>query len=127
MVRKALMSILLIVGLFGAPLLAAPSVGAVDVFGGCKNSGVSCSAVKQNNLDTKSDNIVLRVMRIVLMALGAISVLMIVIGGIKFATSQGDSSAVTSAKNTVLYAVIGLVVALMAGAIVGFVTGRFLP
>ena len=53
MVRKALMSILLIVGLFGAPLLAAPSVGAVDVFGGCKNSGVSCSAGRYLGTDDR--------------------------------------------------------------------------
>jgi hypothetical protein len=50
---------------------------------------------------------------------------MIVIGGIKFATSAGDSSGVSSAKNTILYAVIGLVVALMASGIVLLVTQYF--
>ncbi|MCA9339488.1 MAG: hypothetical protein KDA17_01090, partial [Candidatus Saccharibacteria bacterium] len=64
-------------------------------------------------------------MQVVLGALGAISVLMIVIGGLRFVLSQGDASAVSSAKNTVLYAVIGLVVALMAGGIVLLVTEYF--
>jgi hypothetical protein len=50
---------------------------------------------------------------------------MIVIGGIKFATSAGDASGVSSAKNTILYAVIGLVVALMASGIVLLVTQYF--
>ena len=46
---------------------------------------------------------------------------MIIIGGIKYVTSNGDSSGVTSAKNTILYAVVGLVVAVMAYTIVNFV------
>jgi hypothetical protein len=50
---------------------------------------------------------------------------MIVIGGIKYTTSNGDSSAITSAKNTILYSVVGLVVAILAFAIVNFVLGAF--
>ena len=56
--------------------------------------------------------------------IGAVSVVMLIIGGIRYTTSQGDSSAVTSAKNTILYAVIGLVVAILAYAIVNFVVDR---
>lgn len=121
------MSLMMIVGLLSAPLLAAPTVGAIDLFNKCQsNAGSQCSVVAENDLKTSNDNIVLRVMRVVLGALGAISVLMIVIGGIRYTISQGDSSSVTAAKNTILYAVIGLVVALMAGAIVQFVTGNFI-
>jgi hypothetical protein len=57
--------------------------------------------------------------------LGAVAVIMIVIGGIKYTISQGDSSALTSAKNTILYSVIGLVVAIFATAIIGFVSSYF--
>lgn len=53
--------------------------------------------------------------------IGAISVLMIVIGGIRYVTSNGDQNSVTSAKNTILYSVVGLVVAILAYAIVTFV------
>ncbi len=52
--------------------------------------------------------------------------IMIVIGGIKYTTSNGDSSSVTSAKNTILYAVVGLIVAMMAYAIVNYVVGKFI-
>lgn len=52
---------------------------------------------------------------------GAISVIMIVIGGLRYVLSAGDSNAVNGAKNTILYAVIGLVVAFSAFAIVNFV------
>jgi hypothetical protein len=73
---------------------------------------------------TLSDQIEI-VVNILLFLLGAVAVVMIVIGGIRFATANGDQSAVTSARNTILYAVIGLVVAIMAYAIVNFVLDQF--
>jgi hypothetical protein len=60
-----------------------------------------------------------------LFILGAVAVIMIVLGGIKYTISNGDTSQVTSAKNTILYAVIGLIVAILAYAIVNFVIDRF--
>lgn len=66
------------------------------------------------------------VVNILLFVLGAIAVVMIVIGGIRYATSGGDQSAITSAKNTILYAVVGLVVAILAYAIVNFVLDAFI-
>lgn len=56
---------------------------------------------------------------------GAIAVLMIIIGGVRYVVSAGDQTALTSAKNTILYAIIGLLVAFMAYAIVHFVLGAF--
>lgn len=52
---------------------------------------------------------------------GAIAVVMIILGGIRYASSNGDQNAVTGAKNTIMYAVIGLVVTILAYAIVHFV------
>lgn len=65
------------------------------------------------------------IINLLLFLLGAVAVVMIVIGGIRYATSNGESSAITSAKNTILYAVIGLVVAILAYAIVNFVINAF--
>lgn len=62
---------------------------------------------------------------VLLFLIGAVSVIMLIIGGIRYTISQGDSSAVTSAKNTILYAIIGIIVALLAYAIVNFVLGSF--
>ena len=61
------------------------------------------------------------IINIILFILGAVAVIMIIIGGFRYVTSGGDSGAVSSAKNTILYAVIGLVVAILAYAIVNFV------
>ena len=54
--------------------------------------------------------------------IGAIAVIMIIIGGIRYVTSAGDQAAITGAKNTILYAIVGVIVALAAYAIVNFVT-----
>lgn len=62
---------------------------------------------------------------VLLFVIGAVSVIMLIIGGFRYTVSQGDSSALTSAKNTILYAVIGIVVAILAYGIVNFVIGNF--
>jgi hypothetical protein len=61
-----------------------------------------------------------------LFVIGAISVLMLIYGGIRYTLSAGDAAAVTAAKNTILYAIVGIVVAIMAYAIVNFVLTQFL-
>ena len=65
------------------------------------------------------------IVNILLFVLGAIAVIMIIIGGIRYATSAGDAGSIKGAKDTILYAVIGLVVAILAYAIVNFVLGAF--
>jgi len=57
----------------------------------------------------------------ILYIVGIIAVIMLIIGGIRYVISGGDSKKVTDAKNTVLYAIIGLVIAFLAFAIVNFV------
>jgi hypothetical protein len=59
---------------------------------------------------------------ILLFVIGAIAVIMVIIGGIKYVTSNGEQAQVTSAKNTIMYAIIGIVVAFLAYAIVNFIT-----
>jgi hypothetical protein len=65
------------------------------------------------------------IVNVVLFLVGAISVIMLVYGGIKYTTSAGDTAKVTSAKNTIMYAIVGLIVAILAFAIVNFVVGSF--
>ncbi|MDB5186481.1 MAG: rane protein of unknown function [Candidatus Saccharibacteria bacterium] len=55
---------------------------------------------------------------------GVAAVIMIIVGGLKYILSSGDPSNITSAKNTVIYAIVGLIVVSMAQLIVKFVLGR---
>lgn len=63
------------------------------------------------------------IINVIVGVVGFVAVAMIVVGGIGFATSQGDANKVAKARNTILYGVVGLVVALLAFAIVNFVLG----
>lgn len=65
------------------------------------------------------------VTNVLLFVVGAISVIMIIIGGLRYVISGGNTTHVTAAKNTILYAVIGLIVALLGYAIVNFVLTSF--
>jgi cytochrome bd-type quinol oxidase subunit 2 len=62
-----------------------------------------------------------QVTNVILYIVGIIAVIMLIIGGIKYVVSGGDAKKVTDAKNTVLYAIIGLVICFLAFAIVNFV------
>lgn len=65
-------------------------------------------------------SVIVSVVNWALWFVGILAVIMLIWGGIRYATSAGDSNKVTAAKNTILYAIIGLVVALFAYAIVNF-------
>lgn len=67
------------------------------------------------------------VINVLLFVIGAISVVMLIIGGIRYTISAGDSKSVTGAKDTILYAIIGLIVAFLAFAIVNWVLGAITP
>ena len=64
---------------------------------------------------------------VMLFVVGAISVIMVIIGGLRYVISGGNNTNVTAAKNTILYAVVGLVISIMAFAIVNFVISSFSP
>lgn len=68
------------------------------------------------------DGVFRTVVNILLFIIGAIAVIMLIIGGIRYVVSGGDQTAVTGAKNTILYAIVGIVVAILAYAAVSFVT-----
>ena len=78
--------------------------------------GADCSGTGPSLMETIGS-----ITNILLYLAGAIAVVMIILGGIRYATSQGDQNGITSAKNTVLYAVIGLIVTIVSYAIVNFV------
>lgn len=79
--------------------------------------------------DVQGDNLTGTIQAIVNFVLGLIGILcvaVIIIGGVNYATSQGDTAKVQKGTRTILYGVVGLVVALLAYAIVNFVlTGIF--
>lgn len=74
---------------------------------------------------TGDEGIFTTIVNVLLFIVGAIAVIMLIIGGIRYTTSNGDSNQVTAAKNTILYAIIGIIVAIIAYAVVNFVITTF--
>jgi uncharacterized membrane protein YidH (DUF202 family) len=64
------------------------------------------------------------ILSLVFVILGAISLLVITIAGFMYTISHGDAKIIEQAKNSILYAVVGLVVSVSAFAIINFVIGR---
>lgn len=109
-----------LIGGIGAVALSPTSVSAVEVFEECQEQNSSvCTG--QNS----APNMIEIVINTLLYVLGMVAVLMIVIGGIRYTTSNGNPSQVKAAKDTILYSVVGLVVAILAYTIVNFVLNWF--
>lgn len=90
-----------------------------EVKDGIKGIGGNQEGRKAEDFTT----IIKRIINILLFIIGVIAVIMIIVGGIRYTTSNGDSAQLTSAKNTILYSIIGVVVAIMAYAIVNWIVG----
>ena len=118
--KKIKLTLISLVALLGVVTLV-PNYALADPAGeiqkGINSSGGSGQPALGNQIQT--------IINVLLYILGAIAVVMIVIGGIRYSTSNGDSGSIKSAKDTILYAVIGLIVAIMAYAIVNFVVQAF--
>jgi predicted membrane channel-forming protein YqfA (hemolysin III family) len=54
---------------------------------------------------------------------GAVAVIMVIIGALKFVVSMGDAKRIENARNTIMYAIVGVVIAMCSFAIVNFVLG----
>ena len=120
-IRTLLPSVVLAAFVFTVAL--APLVGAADTpieagAESAKGTGQSTDLFGQTGIFQTITNVLLFI-------LGAISVIMIIIGGIRYVLSGGNATAVTAAKNTILYAIVGVIVALLAYAIVNFVLTSF--
>jgi cytochrome bd-type quinol oxidase subunit 2 len=116
------------------PAVAAPALAHADQIGDClsqgttlttgTNAGTACSPADTNTATTRINSIITTIINIFSLVVGIVAVIMIVVGGFKYITSGGDSGNITSAKNTIVYAVIGLVVVALAQFIVQFVLNK---
>jgi len=95
--------------------LAGPPVGTPTT------SGIDVSSLPKT---AATNTTVSTLLSIVFSVVGALSLLFITIGGFRYVISQGDPQATAKAKHTIIYAVVGLVVAIFAQIIVTFVIGR---
>lgn len=90
---------------------------------GTAQSGNTKKTLAECNIedDTSLMPTVVNLIKVAMSVLGLVAVVVIILGGIQFMTAGGDPGKVKKAKDTILYGVIGLVVAVLAYAIVNFI------
>jgi hypothetical protein len=72
----------------------------------------------------KLTNLVHTIVNLLSAVVGIVAVIMIIVGGLRYITSGGNDTSVTSAKNTILYAIIGLIIVALAQIIVRFTLNK---
>lgn len=125
-------ALLLAVG--ALPVLTVGQAGAADVQvktfdSSCKGANLDLTSAAGGECDNNDsaarfNNLIARIINAFSIIVGAVAVVMIIIGGFRYVTSGGESSNISSAKNTILYALIGLVIVVFAQFIVKFVLAK---
>lgn len=105
-------------------MLALTSVGSahglslMDVINGAyRGEG------QPTNLFAGGDALIPRLINLMLFIVGILAIVFLIFGGIRYVISGGDKTKVDAAKNTILYAIVGLVVAILGYAVVNWVIG----
>jgi hypothetical protein len=135
---KSLIVVAITVLSMGAPVLAPSLVayaasntnvtgglcGGIDTATSGNGSTTSNDCVSSDNTSTSGlQHLAARVVNIFSLIVGIVAVIMIIYGGFKYITSGGDSGNVSGAKNTLIYAIVGLIIVALAQFIVHYVLG----
>jgi hypothetical protein len=114
------------VGIAHAAPVSGPSLPAAYVADAKADvcAGVGLTGGKCGDNGAQVSEVIKGVINVLSIIVGIVAVIMIIIGGLKYVTSAGDAAKVGSAKNTVIYAIVGLVIVALAQVIVRFVISQ---
>ena len=123
--KKSIISIAIMTcAVFGVSVLSTTSLsGSVSAQVSKGIDTATTSEMKGKSIDGDG-GLIKTVVNVLLWAVGILSVIMIIFSGFRYITSAGDASKTKSARSTLIYSVVGLIVAIMAWAIVNMVINR---
>ena len=123
--KKSIISIAIMTcAVFGISVLSTASLsGSVSAQVSKGIDTATTSEMKGKSIDGDK-GLIKTVVNVLLWAVGVLSVIMIIFSGFRYITSAGDTSKTKSAQSTLIYSVVGLIVAIMAWAIVNMVINR---
>lgn len=123
-IRLYIAAVTLLFGLGGAAL--APQLVMADspTSAACSALGSSADCSSQPSNGVAINSVITAVINVLSMVVGVVAVIMIIVGGFKYVTSNGDSSAISSARSTITYAIVGLIIVALAQVIVRFVLAK---
>jgi len=117
--------------LLAVPVLAPVTAHAADIRNnlcGGVELNANTDAANCANVDSSgtgdANTLITNIINIFSLVVGIVAVIMIIVAGFRYITSGGNDSNVGTAKNTILYAVIGLVIVALAQIIVRFVLNK---
>lgn len=125
MIQTVVMAMIFVTGGLLLSPVAQPAFANDALDAACANDPNSVICKESANSASVQD-LVVTIVNVLLYIIGVLAVIMIIIGGLRYTTSGGDSGALTSAKNTILYSIVGLLIAFFAYAIVNWVIVQFL-
>jgi hypothetical protein len=97
--------------------LAAPATSA-------QCQGVTAVGAPCDDQLTVNGGPLSRIIDTIFLVIGVLAVIILLVGAIRYITSTGDAKRIQQAKDTIIYAILGLIIAILARAIVGFVIGK---
>lgn len=115
----AVACMVLFLGSFTTVMVAAPAYAATTTDEACKAISDDADCTTSKGLDISG--LIKTLIQLFATIIGVVAVIMIMVAGFKYITAGGDSAKITSAKSTIIYAVIGLVIAALAQVIVRYV------
>ncbi len=118
-------AMLLVSGAIFVPQLAYADPGggttSASQSAACEGAGIGTGGCDSASAGNKINGVIKMIVNLLSVVVGVVAVIMVIISGFKYITSGGDSNAVASAKSTLVYAIVGLVIVALAQFIVYFV------
>ena len=110
-----------------AMVLTAVSPVSLPVYAGSREEAQNGAKLVDGGGSAKQDlpDIITTIINVMLFIAAALAVIMIIYGGIRYITAHGDEMQVIVAKDTIVYSVAGLIIAILAYALVTFIFDRF--
>ncbi len=118
LITCCLLVVVILFGTLSAPVFATTKEEA------CKGVQITGGNCQDPANQTRTESLVQNIVNVLSVFVGIVATIMIMVGGFKYITSQGDSGNISGAKNTILYAIVGLVVVVFAQIIVRFVISK---
>lgn len=117
-----------LISLISLLIFAVPVAAGVEIFDACNgvaaDSTSICSNTDEGSVLSGPNSILRNGLRIFVFIVGFTSIVMVMVGGFRYITSQGDPGGLASARQTLIYAIVGLVIALASEGILRFIVDR---
>ncbi|MBQ6395988.1 hypothetical protein IJH89_00165 [Candidatus Saccharibacteria bacterium] len=126
-VKVSVLALALVLAGVGVAMVPRAAVYADEACTGgkdCVEAGMEATGLKDEGENKDLVGMVKTIINVILYIVGILAVVMIIYGGVQYTISAGDQGTVTKAKNTIIYGIVGLVIAILAYAIVAFVVSK---